>query len=267
MSRAEDLNVSTATTSSPTKIYPGVRVYSDAQAVCVAVAKEWMRLAQEAIAMRGVFHIALAGGTTPQRLYERLAEPDYAFRPEWHRTFVYFGDERAVPPDHEQSNYHMATQALLGRVSIPPAQVYRMEAERADLKKAAFDYSRTLAMTLPQAKNGMPRFDLVLLGMGDDGHVASLFPGSEEVREPRKLVVPVHAQHLKSWRLSLTFPVINHARRVIMLICGDTKASMVYRALREIPGQSGQDPLPVQRVAPVSGQLEWRLDQKAAALL
>ena len=252
------------TSPNPVRIFPGVRIYADAHAVCTAVAQEWMRLAQESIALRGAFHVALSGGRTPQGLYERLAEPDYAFRPEWNRTFIYFGDERAVPPDHEQSNYRMVKQALLDKISIPPAQIQRMEAERSDLKKAAMDYSRMLAMTLPQASNGMPQFDLLLLGMGDDGHVASLFPGTEAMREPRKLVVPVHAQHLDSWRLSLTFPVINHARRVMLLVCGSAKAPMVHRALREPPGP---EPLPVQRVAPVTGKLDWRLDQAAAAQL
>lgn len=252
------------TSPSPVRIYPGVRIYASAHEVCTAVAEEWMRLAQESIALRGAFHVALSGGKTPRGLYERLAEPDFAYRPEWNRTFVYFGDERAVPPEHEQSNYGMVKQTLLDKISIPPAQIQRMEAERTDLKKAAMDYSRMLAMTLPQAKNGMPQFDLLMLGLGDDGHVASLFPGTEAAQEPRKLVVPVHAEHLKSWRLSLTFPVINHARRVMLLVCGESKAPMVYRALREPPGS---DPLPVQRVAPVTGKLDWRLDQAAAAQL
>lgn len=252
------------TSPNPVRIFPGVRIYADPHAVCNAIAHEWMRLAQESIAVRGAFHVALCGGNTPRALYERLAEPDYAFRPEWNRTFVYFGDERAVPPDDEQSNYRMAKQALFDKISIPPAQIQRMEAERSDLKKAAMEYSRMLAMTLPQANNGMPQFDLLLLGMGEDGHVASLFPGTEAVNEPRKLVVPVHAEHLNSWRLSLTFPVINHARRVMLLVCGAPKAPMVRRALREPPGS---EPLPVQRVAPITGKLDWRLDQAAAAQL
>lgn len=252
------------TSPNPVRIFPGVRIYADAHAVCTAAAQEWMRLAQESIALRGAFHVALSGGNTPRGLYERLAEPDYAFRPEWNRTFMYFGDERAVPPDHEQSNYRMVKQALFDKILIPPAQILRMEAERSDLKKVAMEYSRMMAMSLPQANNGMPQFDLLLLGLGDDGHVASLFPGTEALLEPRKLVVPVHAEHLDSWRLSLTFPVINHARRVMLLVCGGSKAPMVRRALRELPGA---EPLPVQRVMPISGKLDWRLDQAAAAQL
>lgn len=252
------------TSPNPVRIFPGARIYADSSAVCAAVAQEWMRLAQVCISMRGAFHVALSGGSTPRALYERLAEPDYAFRPEWNRTFLYFGDERAVPPEHEQSNYRMVKEALLDKISIPPAQVQRMEAERSDVKKAALEYSRMLAMTLPQASDGMPQFDLVLLGMGDDGHVASLFPGTVALHEERKLVVPVHAKHLNSDRLSLTLPVINHARRVMMMVCGASKAPMVHRALREPPGAN---PLPVQRVVPLSGKLDWRLDQAAAAQL
>jgi 6-phosphogluconolactonase len=137
-----------------------------------------------------------------------------------------------------------------------------MEAEQADLKKAALTYARTLAMNLPQNNAGMPQFDLVLLGMGEDGHVASLFPGTEALLEQRKLVVPVTVAHLHSTRLTLTLPVINAARRVMLLVCGAGKAATVQRALREPPTR---DPLPVQRVAPASGNLEWRLDQAAAA--
>jgi 6-phosphogluconolactonase len=223
-----------------------------------------MQLAHEAIAARGAFHVALSGGTTPRQLYERLAAPDYAFRLEWNRTFIYFGDERAVWPDDEQSNYRMAQEALLSRVSIPPAQVFRIQAERADLKKVALDYSRMLAMTLPLAPNGIPQFDLLLLGMGDDGHVASLFPGTDALTEPRKLVVPVYVERLDSWRVSSTFNLINHARHVVLLACGKAKAAIVRRALRQAPAA---EPLPVQLVKPVSSTLEWRLDNEAAALV
>ncbi|MBI3777220.1 MAG: 6-phosphogluconolactonase [Gammaproteobacteria bacterium] len=249
---------------SPIRMIPEGRIYATPADVCAAVAQEWMLLAQDAIAARGAFHVALSGGSTPRQLYERLAAPDYAYRLEWNRTFIYFGDERAVWPDDEQSNYRMASEALLSRVSVPPAQVFRINAERADLKKVAMDYSRLLAMTLPLAPNGMPQFDLLLLGMGDDGHVASLFPGTDAAREQRKLVMPVYVQRLNSWRVSLTFNVINHARHVMLLACGNSKAAMVRRALRTAPVG---EPLPVQCVKPVGGHLEWRLDQAAAALL
>ena len=252
------------TNPSPIRIIPEGRVFDSSADVCSALAHEWMELAQNAIAVRGAFHVALSGGNTPQQLYERLAAPEFAFRLEWNRTFVYFGDERAVWPDDEQSNYRMAREALLSRVSIPPAQVFRINAERADLKKVAMDYSRLLAMTLPLAPNGMPQFDLLLLGMGDDGHVASLFPGTDALREPRKLAMPVYVKRLDSWRVSLTFNVINHARHVVLLACGKSKAAMVRRALRESPGA---EPLPVQLVQPLGSRLEWRLDKDAAALL
>jgi 6-phosphogluconolactonase len=256
--------VSAITNPGPVRVMRNTRVYADSASLADGVAREWMKLAQESIAVRGAFHVVLSGGNTPKALYERLAQSDYAMRPEWSRTFIYFGDERAVPPDHEQSNYRMAKAALLDRVPVPPAQVFRIEAEQPDLKKAALAYSRKLAMTLPQAPNGMPQFDLVLLGMGDDGHVASLFPGAEAVTEQRKLVVPVFVERLNSSRITLTFPLINHARRVMMLVTGGSKAEMLARVFHDKPPAN---PLPVERVAPVSRRLEWRLDAAAAAQL
>jgi 6-phosphogluconolactonase len=142
-------------------------------------------------------------------------------------------------------------------------QVFRIEAEQPDLKKAAMAYSRKLAMNTPQASNGMPQLDLVLLGMGDDGHVASLFPGTEALNETRKLVVPVHVEKLNSSRITLTLPLINHARRVLMLVSGAGKAEM----MENVFGTQGKGSLPVQRVVPLSGRFEWRLDADAAARL
>jgi len=256
--------VSNIANPDPIRIIPQGRIYATPVDVCAALAHEWMLLAQTAIAARGAFHVALSGGSTPRQLYERLAAPDYASRIEWQRTFIYFGDERAVAPDDAQSNYRMAQEALLAHVNIPPAHVFRITAERADLKQAALDYAQLLETMLPQAPGGMPQFDLLLLGMGDDGHVASLFPGTQALRESEQLAMPVHVARLDSWRVSLTFPVINHARHVILMACGTSKAAIVRRALREPPGA---EPLPVQRVKPVGGALEWRLDQAAAALL
>ncbi len=256
--------MSDVTVPNPVRLLRNARIYSDPAALANAVAREWLKLAQESIAVRGAFHVTLAGGSTPKALYERLARPDSAMRPEWSRTFIYFGDERAVPPDHEQSNYRMAKTALLDRVPIPPAQVFRIESELPDLKKAALVYSRKIAMTLPQAPNGMPQFDLVLLGMGEDGHVASIFPDTEALTEPRKLVMPVFVEKLNSWRVTMTLPLINHARRVMMLVTGAAKAELVARVLA---GKSGPKTLPVQRIAPVSERLDWRLDQAAASQL
>ena len=247
----------------PLRVIPEGEIYATPADVYAAMAQQWMALAQEAIATRGGFHVALSGGNTPRQLYERLAAPDYAHRPEWQRTLIYFGDERAVPPEDAQSNYRMVREALLEKISIPPAQIFRMQAELPDLKKAASDYARQLIMTLPHAPNGIPQFDLLLLGIGDDGHVASLFPGTEALSEVRQLAMPVYVEHLGCWRMSLTFPVINQALHVIVLACGTSKAAILQRALRQ---PVGADPLPVQRIKPV-GVLEWRLDKDAAALL
>lgn len=238
-----------------------VKVYDDANTLAAATAADFMTAARRAIAERGAFYVALSGGSTPQKLYERLAA-DYVGAPEWSRIHLYFGDERAVPPEHEQSNFRMAKTALFDHVAIPAAHISRLPADSPDIQAAARSYCEQL-VRVPQ-REGKPCFDWVLLGMGDDGHTASLFPGTSAVAERDAWVVPVYVERLKSWRLSVTFPVINNAHDVVLLVCGAGKATMLRKILRE--PLSGE-PLPVQRVAPTHGALQWRLDRAAAAML
>ena len=212
-------------------------------------AAEWLAVTMEAaIHDRGSCAVALSGGETARPLYERLAGEPYASRISWPDLEIYFGDERAVPPGDPASNYGMAAAALLGSVPIAPARVHRMEAERADRDAAARDYERILPA----------RLDVLLLGMGADGHTASLFPGSAAVQERTRRVLPVVGPKPPAERLTVTPPVIEAARRVAVLVSGSNKAAMVARALE---GPVSRRDLPVQ----LALGRTWFLDREAAA--
>ena len=219
--------------------------------------------AAQAMAARGRFTIALAGGATPRATYQRLAAAPYRDRMPWERAFVFFGDERAVGPDHVDSNYGMAHAALLSAVPIPPAQVFRIEGEAGDTEVAAAEYARTLASVFETRRSELPRLDLVLLGLGVDGHTASLFPGSPVLKEVFRTVAAVHAAAAAvPQRLTMTFPILNAAARVMFLATGAEKAKVVKAALTE--RATG---LPAAMVRPVDGRLLWLLDRAAAKLL
>jgi 6-phosphogluconolactonase len=215
------------------------------------VAAEWFAAAVEAdVRDRGRCAVALAGGDTARPLYERLAGDPFARRISWRDVEVFFGDERAVPPDDPASNYRMAAASLLGRVPIPPAQVHRMEAERADRDTAARDYDRLLPGQL----------DVLLLGVGADGHTASLFPDSAALEERVRRVMPVLGPKPPAERLTITPPVVSAARRVAVLVAGASKAAVVARVLR---GPLRPRDLPAQLA--LGGT--WFLDREAAAAL
>jgi 6-phosphogluconolactonase len=215
------------------------------------VAAEWIAAAVEAdLRDRGRCAVALSGGETPRPVYERLAAAPFASRIGWPGVDIFFADERAVPPDDRDSNYLMTATALLGRVPIPAARVHRLEAERADRDAAARDYERLL----PE------RLDVLLLGMGTDGHTASLFPGSPALDERTRRVIPVTGPKPPAERLTITPPVIAAARRVAVLVAGTDKAVTVARALE---GPVQPQLLPVQLA--LAGT--WFLDRGAAARL
>jgi 6-phosphogluconolactonase len=227
------------------------RIVSEDASRLADAAARWIAAAMEAdIRARGGFSLALTGGATPRPVYERLAREDLAGRVEWRRVEIFFGDERAVPPSDSASNYRMAASALLDRVPIPASRIHRMEAERADLDAAARDYERLLPEHL----------DLLLLGMGADGHTASLFPRSPALDESARRVVPATAPVPPRMRLTITPPVIAAARRVAVLVAGADKAATVARVLegpprpRELPAQLALTGL-------------WFLDHDAAARL
>jgi len=249
-----------------------VRVAPDAPALMRLAAAEIVRRSEASLAERGCFAIALSGGSTPEGLHALLADPDEPFRSRmrWGSTHVFFGDERHVPPDHPDSNYGMARATLLGKVPIPPENVHRIRAE-LDAPVAALEYEAELRRVLGpgpgegrggSSAGGAPRLDLALLGLGGDGHTASLFPGSEALAETARLVTAPWVEHLQSYRITLTFPALGAARAIAFLVSGAGKASRVADVL-EGPGAS----LPAGRVRPVDGDLLWLLDAPAAALL
>ena len=241
-----------------------IRTYPDAHGLAHAAAEHFMAIASEAIAARGRFSVALAGGSTPRPLYEHLATGKLASQLPWSSVHVFWGDERCVPPDHPDGNYAMAREALLDHVPIPPPNVHRIRGEM-DPTEAAVVYERTLRQFfVPGPEPEMVTFDLVLLGMGTDGHTASLFPGSDLLDEQRRWVAAHHADQARGWRVTLTPVAINAARHVTFLVCGAAKAEILRQVLA---GARQPDPLPAQVIAPKSGELLWLMDSAAAALL
>lgn len=240
-----------------------LHIHTDQTALAHAVAVRCAELAHAAQTDHGGFHIALAGGSTPRLLY-RLLATEYRDRIDWTSTHVYFGDERCVAPDHPDSNFGMARAALLQHVAVPPAQIHRIEAEDPDARAAARRYTDTLHRHLPRARaHGTGQFDLVLLGLGPDGHIASLFPDTTILDEHRAWAAAVLVDKLQAWRISLTFPVINAAHHIALLVAGDNKAAII----KDVFGKAGVTPrYPVGRLKP-QGELEWFIDHAAAHLL
>lgn len=239
-----------------------LRIHADANALIEAAAQRWLEVANNAINTRGKFHVALSGGSTPSSLYRLLALPKFAERIPWDRVHIYFGDERTVPPDHVDSNFCMAKQALLDHVSIPAANIHRMMGELEDPHAAASAYTQELTTHLPLSAQGVVQFDLLLLGVGTDGHIASLFPATPVLHERARLVEAVYVEKLDSWRITLTLPVIDQARHVMILVSGAAKAAV----MRDVFTTQSTPPYPVQLINP-QGTLEWHLDQAAAAAL
>ncbi len=206
--------------------------------------------------------MALSGGTTPKLLFELLASPNFQGRVRWSNLQLFQVDERCVPPDDPQSNYRMIRQALLESVPLPAENFHRMAAECPDREQAAREYAEELARVLHPAPGEWPRLDLVFLGMGPDGHTASLFPGSHALDERSAWVAPNFVAKLDSFRLTLTLPVLNAAAHVIFLVAGADKAETLRQVLE---GPEGR--FPAQLIQPARGRLSWFLDESAAHLL
>lgn len=237
-----------------------LQVFPDKSRLVEAAASLVVDRAAEAIAGRGLFTIALAGGSTPRPVYERLASSELAGRIDWSRVHVFFGDERCVPPDDPQSNYRMASEAVLARVPIPETNIHRIRGEDPP-ELAAADAERSLRQLFAEAE--VPSLDLVLLGLGDDGHTASLFPGTAALRETSRLFVPQYVDKLRSWRVTFTPPLLNAARQVAFIVEGSGKAATLH-AVTEGPFQP--DVLPSQLVQPAGG-VDWLVDVAAASRL
>lgn len=243
---------------------PDVHVVSDAQALARLAAQFVARAAAEAVAQRGSCSIVLAGGATPKALYS-LFGSDAALRAQipWRRLFFFWGDERMVPPTHADSNYRMASDAFLSALQIPHDHIFRIQGELVHASAAAARYEDTIDFFFGLEAGEFPPFDLVLLGMGADGHTASLFPGTKVLRTARNIVAPTWVPSLSAWRVTLTAPALNAARRVLFLVQGRDKAPALKTALE---GPSSDSPLPVQLVAP-RGRVQWIVDSAAARLL
>ena len=244
-----------------------IRTFPDLAALSAYAADLFVQAAQEAIAARGRFTVALTGGSSPHRTYELLAQAPHSSRIEWANVFVFLGDERFVPTDDERSNYGMCRRLLLDHAPIPAAQVLPIPTGTATVQEAAAEYAQTLARVFAQSADGPPpALDLILLGMGDDGHCASLFPGMPTLHVADRWVVssPPGTLPPPVDRVTCTFPVLNAARQVVFLVNGEKKAAPV----RDIfEGGAGMDRHPAAAVYPASGTLKWLLDEAAASLL
>ena len=223
-------------------------------------AEEFVRAAAASVQERGAFSVALAGGSTPLGMYELLAGEPYRSQVEWERVLFFWGDERCVPPDDPESNYGAAAAALVSGLGLPGANVHRMHGE-LDPHEASVAYEHEVRHTIGGEP---PRFDLILLGMGDDGHTASLFPGTDALGETGRIVVANHVPKLDAWRLTFTSTLINAAHQVLFLVTGEGKAEAL-RAVLE--GEPDPDTYPSQLVRPKDGRLLFLLDEPAAGLL
>src|SRR4051794_1513681 len=237
---------------------PEIKALPDPAAVAQDAAERLLELSEAAIETAGRFSVALSGGSTPKALYQILASPQYQSQIDWPNVDVFFGDERCVPPDHAESNYRMAKEALLSKVPLPGDNVYRMRGELPDPNEAAREYGETL-----KEKFGDGGLDLVLLGMGPDGHTASLFPETKALDEPKHRCVANFVAKLEAWRLTMTAPFINRARNVIFLVTGAEKAASLAQVLE---GPREPHRFPAQLILPAEGKLTWLLDIAAAAM-
>ena len=241
---------------------PDVRVLATVQQATTTVARLFKQIVSEAVRQRGVCTIALAGGTTPRSLYQELAAHVFDADVPWQEVVVFFGDERDVPHDHIESNYHMVQRALLDHVPIAPDRVHPMPADGEDLDTAADEYEQIVRNLVSAGAGAVPQFDLILLGMGGDGHTASLFPRSDALDEAQRLVVSHRVPVLGRQRMTFTFPLINAAREVVFLISGDDKAEAVAGLLGDDPQRRAD--IPAASVQPTTGKLTIVLDAQAA---
>jgi 6-phosphogluconolactonase len=243
-----------------------IKVFASRAELVLAAAEEFANSAQAAINTNGRFAVAFSGGSTPRPLYEALAQAPYRERIDWTRVEFFWGDERAVAPDHSDSNFRMTNEALVAKLAPDPERVHRMKAERSDLESAARDYESEIARAL--GRNGAdgepPSLDLALQGLGPDGHTASLFPYTEALNESRRWVTPNYVPRFKTWRLTMTPRLLNRAALIIFLVAGMDKAAPLAQVLE---GPEDPQRLPAQMVRPANGRLLWLADREAASRL
>ena len=257
--------------STPSKVVLGanvnreVRILPDTNAIARRAAEKIIEAAAVAVKEKGVFTISLAGGSTPKTLYNLLAtDPVFRSQMPWDKTQFFFGDERHVPPDDSESNFRMASESMLSKVSLKPEQVIRIKAEYPDAEKSAKEYEQTLRAWFKLSDGQLPRFDVLLLGMGDEGHTLSLFPGTKALHDNGRLVMSNWIGKLYTERVTITAPVANHSALVIFMVTKADKA-LALKAVLEGPYEPEQ--LPSQLIRPTNGKLLWLVDTTAAGKL
>ncbi|HKT48187.1 MAG TPA: 6-phosphogluconolactonase [Candidatus Acidoferrales bacterium] len=253
------------TAASASGFVSGVHILADGAALARRAAQIVVESAAAAVREKGTFSIALAGGSTPKALYNLLAS-DSGFREQmpWAQTQFFFGDERHAGPDQPESNFRMANEAMLSKVELRPQQVHRIKGEYADTERAALEYEGELRLVFGLEKDELPRFDLILLGMGSEGHTLSLFPGTKALHDNTRLVVRNWVGKLYTERVTITARVANNAKRALFMVAGADKA-LVLKGVLEGPREPEQ--LPAQLIQPTDGQLLWLVDQAAGGML
>ena len=242
-----------------------VELFANGTEIARRAADDVVRIANEAVTSRGVFTIALAGGSTPKVLYALLADhPSLRNSLPWDKMEVFFGDERHVGPGHPDSNFQMASDNMLSKARLRPEQIHRIKGEYADTAQAAMEYEETIRREFGLQTGEFPRFDLILLGMGNEGHTLSLFPGTKALSETQKIVTRNWVGKLYTERVTLTAPAANSAANIIFMITGPDKACALKAVLE---GPHEPDQLPAQMIQPVNGTLSWLVDEGAGALL
>jgi len=239
-----------------------VLILADPEAVAEAAAEILVGAADAAVEVGGRFVLALAGGSTPRELYARLARADQIERVPWDRTWILFGDERCVGPDHPDSNFRAARETLLDHVPVPPEQVLRIEAENPQASRAAHFYEQRLRELFPDDE--LPDIHLALLGMGSDGHTASLFPGTDAVELEDRWVTANYLADRGEWRVTMTLPVLSAAHQILVMVTGERKAERVAEVFGEQPHEGRY---PIERVVPIDGTRIVLLDEPAASRL
>ncbi|MFQ5823126.1 MAG: 6-phosphogluconolactonase [bacterium] len=236
-----------------------IQIFATKSELVSAVTEEIINTIEQNSQEKGICNIALAGGNTPREVYALLAV-HHKSRVDWNRVHLFWGDERTVPQDHPDSNFSMVQQALLAHIAIPERNVHRIRGEMAP-REAAAEYTAFLSKHFQEMP---PHFDLILLGVGEEGHTASLFPGTNALEELNQPVMAVFVPKLNTWRVTLTLPVLNAAREVVFLVAGSSKSNIVKRVMRvEQPTKA----LPASLVHPEKGTLHWMLDSEAAKLI
>jgi 6-phosphogluconolactonase len=240
---------------------PQIQVLPDLEAMSHKAAEVFVKLSRTCIAFQGKFSAAISGGSTPRKLYSLLGSAEYSPQVDWQKAHFFWVDERCVPKEHEESNFKTAFDRLLSKISIPGENIHRIKGEE-DPDQAARDYEKEVRKFFGMP--GLPMFDLVILGMGEDGHTASLFPGSQSLEETSRLAVPVYLEKPNRNRITLTLPVLNNATQILFLVAGHSKADLV----NEILGNGAKkERYPAGHIAPIRGDLLWLIDQEAARKL